>query len=340
MTEQQKIEKERIEQDRRLKNRMSLIKYKLIVISGKGGVGKSTVAVNLAYGLAVKGNKVGLLDVDIHGPNIARMLGIEGKRLIGSDLGIEPMKVLPNLKAVSLVLLFEDKDKLGYNDRSNERVTLINGFMVRYRMLENLRKFDLLDCIGVFLRSLKERCSSSLAESSVILRGKSDQRCHITHKLRQFNKVLIWVIGCLIIFLPGYMISSFVGLGNQKLVNQNIEDIVVFDEIDALSNQLGVTQPVNYYVDVVRKRDIFTSSQKNKHNQMRQKKDLKVEIGRILTVVGLIKDGDSKVIIEDRRNRETHFLSEGAKFNDVYIKHINAENVVVEYQGAQIVLSP
>ncbi|HDP37259.1 MAG TPA: ATP-binding protein [Candidatus Atribacteria bacterium] len=104
-------EQERIEQDKRLKERMSRIKHKLIVISGKGGVGKTTVAVNLAYGLAVKGNEVGILDVDIHGPNIAKMLGIEGKRLIGSDAGIEPMEVLPNLKAVSLALLFEDKDQ-------------------------------------------------------------------------------------------------------------------------------------------------------------------------------------------------------------------------------------
>ena len=108
---QKTVEQERIEQDKRLKERMSRVKHKLIVISGKGGVGKSTVAVNLAYGLAVKGNNVGILDVDIHGPNIAKMLGIEGKRLIGSDSGIEPMKVLPNLKAVSLALLFEDKDQ-------------------------------------------------------------------------------------------------------------------------------------------------------------------------------------------------------------------------------------
>ena len=104
-------ETERIEQDKRLKENMSRINHKLIVISGKGGVGKSTVAVNLAYGLAAKGNKVGLLDVDIHGPNIAKMLGIEDKRLIGSDLGIEPIEVLPGLKAVSLALLFEDRDQ-------------------------------------------------------------------------------------------------------------------------------------------------------------------------------------------------------------------------------------
>lgn len=111
MTEQEKIEKERVEQDRRLKERMSHIKYKIIVISGKGGVGKTTVAVNLAYGLATKANEVGILDVDIHGPNVVKMLGIEGKKLEGSESGIEPVYVLSNLKAVSLALLLEDKDQ-------------------------------------------------------------------------------------------------------------------------------------------------------------------------------------------------------------------------------------
>ena len=100
-----------LEQEKRLKNNLAKIRNKLIVISGKGGVGKTTVAVNLAYGLANKGKKVGILDVDIHGPNIAKMLGIEGERLGGSESGIEPIEVLPGLKAVSLALLLENKDQ-------------------------------------------------------------------------------------------------------------------------------------------------------------------------------------------------------------------------------------
>jgi len=102
---------EELEQEGRLKRNLSKIKNKLIVMSGKGGVGKTTVAVNLAYELALKGNKVGILDVDIHGPNIAKMLGIEERKLAGSKLGIEPVEVLPGLKAISLALLLESKDQ-------------------------------------------------------------------------------------------------------------------------------------------------------------------------------------------------------------------------------------
>ncbi|MDP8233809.1 MAG: Mrp/NBP35 family ATP-binding protein [Candidatus Saelkia tenebricola] len=104
-------QKEIIAQEKRLKKNLFNIKHKLIVLSGKGGVGKTTIAVNLAYGLALKNYKVGILDVDIHGPNIAKMLGIEEKKLAGSELGMEPVEVLPNLKAVSLALLLENKDQ-------------------------------------------------------------------------------------------------------------------------------------------------------------------------------------------------------------------------------------
>ncbi len=107
---QEKSTKE-LEQDKRLEENLSKIKNKLIVISGKGGVGKTTVAVNLAYGLALRGKKTGILDVDIHGPNIAKMLGIEKAKLMSSDSGIEPVKVLDNLKAISLALMIRDQDQ-------------------------------------------------------------------------------------------------------------------------------------------------------------------------------------------------------------------------------------
>lgn len=109
--EDTELREKRLEQEKRLKENLSKIKNKLIVISGKGGVGKTTVAVNLAYGLAIKGYKTGILDVDIHGPNIAKMLGIEDKKLMSSESGIEPVMALPNLKAVSLALAGYDVDQ-------------------------------------------------------------------------------------------------------------------------------------------------------------------------------------------------------------------------------------
>jgi ATP-binding protein involved in chromosome partitioning len=102
---------EEIEQDERLKKNLSKIKNKLIVISGKGGVGKTTMAVNLAYNLALKGEKTGILDVDIHGPNVAKMLGIENLKLTGSESGIKPANVMNNLKAISLALMISDRDQ-------------------------------------------------------------------------------------------------------------------------------------------------------------------------------------------------------------------------------------
>jgi len=102
---------EYLEQEKRLKEKMSKIKHSLIVMSGKGGVGKTTVAVNLAYALSLVGKSVGILDIDIHGPNIAKMLGIENRSIYASGVGIEPVEVSTNLKAVSLALTGYDSDQ-------------------------------------------------------------------------------------------------------------------------------------------------------------------------------------------------------------------------------------
>jgi ATP-binding protein involved in chromosome partitioning len=113
MERQVKKEKSRedIERERRLKNTLSKIKHTVLIISGKGGVGKTTVAVNLAYRLAEGGSKVGILDIDFHGPNIAKMLGIEGKTLIATQDGIAPLAVTPTLHAVSIALILQEQDK-------------------------------------------------------------------------------------------------------------------------------------------------------------------------------------------------------------------------------------
>ncbi|MCF8053853.1 MAG: Mrp/NBP35 family ATP-binding protein [Deltaproteobacteria bacterium] len=94
----------------KLSSRLSKIKRKIVVMSGKGGVGKSTVAVNLAVSLALKGKRVGLLDVDIHGPSIPTMLGIKGRQMTGSEDGINPVEV-EGLKVMSIGLLASNDEE-------------------------------------------------------------------------------------------------------------------------------------------------------------------------------------------------------------------------------------
>jgi len=101
-------EQERKEEERKIAETLAKIKNRLLVFSGKGGVGKSTVSANLAFALASKGQKVGLLDVDIHGPNLAKMLGVEGKSMDVSPTGIKAVEVNENLKLVSISFLLQD----------------------------------------------------------------------------------------------------------------------------------------------------------------------------------------------------------------------------------------
>lgn len=86
------------------------IKQKYLVMSGKGGVGKTSVSVNLALTLASKGNQVGLMDVDIHGPDIPRMLGLDGQMETTRDHKLIPLKYSQNLRAISIEALMPSKD--------------------------------------------------------------------------------------------------------------------------------------------------------------------------------------------------------------------------------------
>ncbi|KUK13564.1 MAG: Mrp/NBP35 family ATP-binding protein [Synergistetes bacterium] len=88
---------------------LSRVKRKIAIISGKGGVGKSTVAANLALGLAMEGKQVGLLDLDLHGPNIPKLLGVEDKLLTIEDNKIKPVLLGENLKIVSVGFLLKEK---------------------------------------------------------------------------------------------------------------------------------------------------------------------------------------------------------------------------------------
>jgi Mrp family chromosome partitioning ATPase len=105
-----KDESERALADRMLRNRMEQIDQKLLVLSGKGGVGKSTVAANLATALARAGKTVGLLDVDIHGPSIPRLMGLEGQQVLGDDDLLLPVRSAQGVKVMSIGFLLPGED--------------------------------------------------------------------------------------------------------------------------------------------------------------------------------------------------------------------------------------
>ena len=86
------------------------IKYEILIISGKGGVGKSTLAVNLAYSLAAKERSVGLLDVDIHGPSIGKMTGIEGVSLTVDENGKIKPAIKDGVRIVTMASLLQSPD--------------------------------------------------------------------------------------------------------------------------------------------------------------------------------------------------------------------------------------
>jgi ATP-binding protein involved in chromosome partitioning len=100
------------EKDQKLKKNMSRIKHKIAVISGKGGVGKSTVAANLAMAFALHGYKdrVGILDIDIHGPCIPKLLGLKGEKVQISPLGALPVTGPEGIKVVSMDFLVQSQE--------------------------------------------------------------------------------------------------------------------------------------------------------------------------------------------------------------------------------------
>jgi len=94
-----------------IKASLAKIKHKIFILSGKGGVGKSSVSANLAACLSKKGYKTGLMDVDVHGPSIAQMLGLTELLDISKNQLLIPKQVNGNLKVVSVQALMQDKDQ-------------------------------------------------------------------------------------------------------------------------------------------------------------------------------------------------------------------------------------
>jgi ATP-binding protein involved in chromosome partitioning len=119
------------------------IKHKIMIMSGKGGVGKSSIAANIAVGLSMKGKKVGLMDIDIHGPSIPKMVGLEGAPLKQSEDGLMPVEYSANLTVMSIGFLIRDK-KDAIIWRAPIKHNLIRQFLtdVRWGELDYL----IIDC--------------------------------------------------------------------------------------------------------------------------------------------------------------------------------------------------
>jgi len=98
------------EQDAAVKSSLDKIKNKIVVMSGKGGVGKTSTSVNLSIALAKKGHNVGIMDVDLHGPDVPRMLGLDGMPEVNQNRKLSPMNYSDNLKAISIESFTPGKD--------------------------------------------------------------------------------------------------------------------------------------------------------------------------------------------------------------------------------------
>jgi len=98
------------DQDVSVNASLKKIKSKFLIMSGKGGVGKTSVSVNLSIALANKGFKIGLMDADIHGPDIPRMLGLKGMLDVSENRKLKPKRCSENLSAVSIESLMPSKD--------------------------------------------------------------------------------------------------------------------------------------------------------------------------------------------------------------------------------------
>jgi Mrp family chromosome partitioning ATPase len=96
--------------DEQLREQMRRIRHKVMVLSGKGGVGKSTVAANVAVALAMEGKMVGLLDVDFHGPSIPKLLHLEGPPPVSRGAKLTPAVYGDSLKVISLGFLVPERD--------------------------------------------------------------------------------------------------------------------------------------------------------------------------------------------------------------------------------------
>jgi ATP-binding protein involved in chromosome partitioning len=123
-------DQERRMQDTEIRDRLRHIKNKILVMSGKGGVGKSSIAAYLSLLLAKKGYKVGLMDVDLHGPSIPRLLGLKGTLQASPREGKAlPIQILPNLGVISIESLMGENKDLATIWRGPLKIGVIRQFI-------------------------------------------------------------------------------------------------------------------------------------------------------------------------------------------------------------------
>lgn len=109
-TEKCSQEEKEMHDQKLIEKNMAQVRHKFMVLSGKGGVGKSSVAVNLAATLSTLGYDVGILDADIHGPNVPKMLGLDFERPHGSENGMLPVLTPDNLRVMSIGFFLRHED--------------------------------------------------------------------------------------------------------------------------------------------------------------------------------------------------------------------------------------
>lgn len=100
----------KLTEDANLKSNLGRIKHKIMVLSGKGGVGKSTVAANISVAIALEGNKVGILDTDFHGPSIPTLLNLDNARPTSDGNSILPVTLTEGIKVMSIGFLLPNQD--------------------------------------------------------------------------------------------------------------------------------------------------------------------------------------------------------------------------------------
>ena len=179
-----------------LEKNMNGIDHKIMIMSGKGGVGKSSLAANIAVGLSLKGKKVGLMDIDIHGPSIPKIIGLEGAPLEQTEDGLMPVAYSNNLKVMSIgFLLHDQKDAVIW--RAPMKHSLIKQFLtdVSWGKLDYL----IVDCppgTGDELISITQLLAG--ADGAVIITTPQDVALNDVRKsitfCRQVNMPIIGLV--------------------------------------------------------------------------------------------------------------------------------------------------